>query len=191
MPISARAHSTNARSSTPSRSFCDVRVIRVVLAESRPEVRDLILAALRADPEIEIVGVASTGAEALRLTRRLNPDIVVMATRMPKLDGYEAAKEIMIHAPTPIVLVATEADGEEANLSMQALRAGALALVTPPSRASGQNAAAAQCRFASTIKAMSQVKVVRQWPARTPRSIPQPGTGRRCAVRLVAIAAST
>src|SRR5690554_7496026 len=116
MPISARAHSTNARSSTPSRSFCDVRVIRVVLAESRPEVRDLILAALRADPEIEIVGVASTGAEALRLTRRLNPDIVVMATRMPKLDGYEAAKEIMIHAPTPIVLVATRSEEHTSEL---------------------------------------------------------------------------
>ena len=58
-----------------------------------------------ADPEIQVVGEASDGVEAVELTQKLRPDLVTMDIHMPRLDGLAATKEIMITAPTPIVIV--------------------------------------------------------------------------------------
>ena len=166
-------------------------MIRVVLAESQASVREVMLRVLQADPEIDVVGTASTGADALRLTKQLRPSAVVMAVRMPTLDGFEAAKQIMIETPTPIVLVASNPGFPELELSAEALRAGALALVSVPPQAAGDGAEAAQRQFTSTIKALSQVKVVRRWRERTRPESRESSPARGTPARIVAVAAST
>jgi DNA-binding NarL/FixJ family response regulator len=69
-------------------------VIRVVLAEDQAIVRAGFRALLDAEPDLEVVGEAADGREAVDLTRRLNPDLVVMDIRMPELDGLEATEQI-------------------------------------------------------------------------------------------------
>ena len=54
---------------------------------------------LTADPEIEIVGQASTGREAVEQVRRLTPDVLLMDVRMPDLDGIDATRELTRSAP--------------------------------------------------------------------------------------------
>lgn len=161
-------------------------MLRVLVAEDSPTVRALLVSVLGADPEIEVVGEARDGGEAVALTRRLRPDLVTMDVLMPRVDGFEATRQIMIEQPTPIVVVTGAAEGAGATLAMHALRAGALALVA---KSPGPTAPGFEdwCRhFLSTVKAMAQVKLVR----RTGRSGAVPAVAAP-AVRVIAIGAST
>jgi len=74
-------------------------------------------------PEIEIVGEASTGREAVERTRRLDPDVVLMDVRMPDLDGIGATRELTRAAPRARVLILTTFERDDYILG--ALRAGA------------------------------------------------------------------
>jgi DNA-binding NarL/FixJ family response regulator len=99
-------------------------VIRVLLADDQRLVRSGFRMILRADPEVEVVGEAGDGEEAVALARELQPDVVLMDVRMPALDGIEATRRILAGpAPRPQVLVLTTFDLDE--YVFAALRAGA------------------------------------------------------------------
>ena len=70
-------------------------VIRVLLADDQRLVRSGFRMILRDDPELEVVGEAGDGAEAVALAGELRPDVVLMDVRMPELDGIEATRRIL------------------------------------------------------------------------------------------------
>jgi two-component system chemotaxis response regulator CheB len=72
---------------------------------------------LRSDPDIEVVGTARNGDEAVELTRKLDPNVVTMDVEMPRRDGLSALKEIMETMPRPVIMVSTmTSEGAEATL---------------------------------------------------------------------------
>jgi two-component system chemotaxis response regulator CheB len=168
-------------------------MIRVLVAEDSVTFRHLLVEMLRSDPEIEVVGEASNGQEAIDMTRRLQPDVVTMDIHMPVLDGFEATRQIMIETPTPIVIVSGSLDPHDVEFSMHALRAGALALLPKPRGPAADDFERIARRFTETVKSMSQVKVVRHWPPRRPTPVEPPPAvpARETRVRVLAIAAST
>ena len=107
-------------------------MIRVLVADDSPTARALLVAILSSDPEILVVGEAADGLQAVELTSKLRPDVVTMDVRMPRMDGFEATKEIMITAPTPIVIVTSSVIIENVETSMNSLRAGAMAVLAKP-----------------------------------------------------------
>ncbi|MFI5820598.1 response regulator [Streptomyces rishiriensis] len=98
--------------------------IRVVLADDQPLVRSGLRVIMADHGDLEVVGEAATGAEAVRLVRDTSPDIVVMDIRMPGMDGIEATRLITAGGPaTTRVLVLTTFDEDDHVYG--ALRAGA------------------------------------------------------------------
>ncbi|MFE1904123.1 response regulator [Streptomyces gardneri] len=97
--------------------------VRVVLADDQPLVRSGLRVLMADHPDLEVVGEAGTGAEAVRLVRDVSPDVVVMDIRMPGMDGIEATRLIMAGPATARVLVLTTFD--EDDYVYGALRAGA------------------------------------------------------------------
>jgi DNA-binding NarL/FixJ family response regulator len=101
-----------------------VTALRVLLADDQRLVRHGLRMILRAEPDIEVVGEAGDGQEAVDQARSLRPDVVVMDVRMPRLNGIEATQRIVSDPePRPHVLVVTTFDLDE--YVYDALRAGA------------------------------------------------------------------
>lgn len=99
--------------------------VRVLIADDQQLIRDGFQMILATATDIEIVGEASNGAEAVSLARELRPDVVLMDIRMPELDGIEATRRILAqnHDPKTNVLILTTFDRDE--YVYDALRAGA------------------------------------------------------------------
>ncbi|MEU5639813.1 response regulator transcription factor [Streptomyces milbemycinicus] len=97
--------------------------IRVLLADDQPLVRAALRMVITDTPDVEVVGEAGDGAEAVRLTGELAPDVVVMDIRMPGMDGIEATRLITTGPCTTRVVVLTTFDDDD--YVYGALRAGA------------------------------------------------------------------
>jgi DNA-binding NarL/FixJ family response regulator len=97
--------------------------IRVVVADDQELVRAGMRTILAAQGDLEVVGEAGDGREAVEAVRRLRPDVVVMDVRMPVMDGLEATRRIVAEPDPPQVLVLTTFDLDE--YVYEALRAGA------------------------------------------------------------------
>ncbi len=82
-----------------------MNTIRVVVADDHPIVRFGICNALRAEPDIEIAGEATNGAQAVQLAEALQPDVLILDVQMPEMDGVEVARHIRTHCPDTRVLV--------------------------------------------------------------------------------------
>jgi two-component system chemotaxis response regulator CheB len=172
-------------------------MIRVLVVDDSPTARGLLVKILESDPEIQIIGQAADGLEAVALAQRFRPDLVTMDIHMPRLDGLEATKEIMITAPTPIVIVTASTRAGEVAKSMDLLALGALDVLVKPVGPAAPGFADDAQHLLDVVKTMSQVKVVRHWRAIPPMPA-RSGAARRAwprrgapKVRVVAIAAST
>ncbi|KPI14752.1 two component transcriptional regulator, LuxR family [Actinobacteria bacterium OV450] len=97
--------------------------IRVLLADDQPLVRSGLRVLMADTPDLEVVGEAANGAEAVRLTAELAPDVVVMDIRMPEMDGIEATRRLTAGPGAARVLILTTFDEDEHVYG--ALRAGA------------------------------------------------------------------
>jgi DNA-binding NarL/FixJ family response regulator len=97
--------------------------IRVVLADDQPLVRAALRMVITDTPDVEVAGEAGDGAEAVRLTGELAPDVVVMDIRMPGMDGIEATRLITTGPGATRVVVLTTFDDDD--YVYGALRAGA------------------------------------------------------------------
>jgi DNA-binding NarL/FixJ family response regulator len=97
--------------------------VRVVLADDQPLVRTGLRMVIADTPDIDVVGEAGTGAQAVQLVRDVQPDVVVMDIRMPGMDGIEATRVITAKTPATRVVVLTTFDHDDNVYS--SLRAGA------------------------------------------------------------------
>lgn len=152
--------------------------IRIVIADDHKVVRRGLRTFLELDPEMVIVGEAADGAEAVRLTRQLQPDIVLMDLLMPVMDGIAATATIRREIPETEVLALTSVL-EDASV-VGAVRAGAIGYLLKDTEAD------ALCR-AIRAAAQGQVQLTPQAAARLMQVVsapesPQPLTERETEV---------
>jgi len=134
-------------------------MVRVLVADDSPTVRQLLVAIVSASPDLSVVATAADGEEALSLTRRHRPDVVLMDIRMPRLDGYEATGRIMRDCPTPIVLITGHSDARDADASARALGLGALWVMRKPPGPGQPGFEVAAREIVELVKAMAGVRV--------------------------------
>jgi two-component system chemotaxis response regulator CheB len=107
-------------------------MIRVLVADDSRAFRAILRTILGRSPEIEVVGEAQDGHEAVSQVLALRPDVVTMDVRMPGKNGLEALEEIMRRRPTPVVVVSAEAGPEKQEVSFRALELGAVEVLAKP-----------------------------------------------------------
>lgn len=165
-------------------------MIRVLVAEDSATVRELLVEILEADGSIEVVGLASNGMEAVEMATGLRPDVITMDINMPLVDGFEATKEIMIEAPTRILIVSSSSAGN-IEMALNATRAGALMVLPTPTSPHSERFDEERAELVRAVRSMAGVKVVRRWRSgASTRPVP-PSRRQGARGRIVAIAAST
>ena len=171
-------------------------MIKVLVVEDSPVVREFLVHILGADAAIQVIGTANDGEQALKAVARKRPDVITMDIHMPKLDGLEATRRIMETYPTPIVIVSGSTDSREVSTTFRAMEAGAVAVLRRPAGIGHPDHEASARELVQTVKLMSEVKVIRRWPkaGRQPQ-VPRPAEANRAQVeakvRVIAIGAST
>ena len=143
----------------------DAVTIRLLITDDHKVVRQGLRMVLELDPDLEVVGEASNGEEALRMARRLEPDVVLMDLLMPVMSGIEATGEIRRELPE-VEVVALTSVLEDASVA-GAIRAGAIGYLL-------KNTEADELRQAIRAAAAGQVHLAPEAAARLMREVRDP-----------------
>ncbi len=147
---------------------------RVLVVDDSAFMRHCISRALSAQPDLEVVGTATDGIEALELVRRLRPDVVTLDVEMPRLDGLRTLEILMRDMPLPVVMLSSLTEAG-APATIRALELGAVDFVTKPAPPA-VGVRQVEPRLVAAVRAAAQARVPgRSLPALTP--IPAPARG--------------
>ncbi|MEW6365397.1 MAG: chemotaxis-specific protein-glutamate methyltransferase CheB [Acidobacteriota bacterium] len=166
-------------------------MIRVLVVDDSPVMRHILFEALSGQPDIQVIGYARDGKEAVYLAERLRPDLITMDLVMPEMNGVEATYQIMARFPVPILIMSSAVNKPTDQLAFDAIAAGALSIVIKPK--AGSEFQTIQDELLTKIRLMSQVKVVKRRAReekrqKAPLFLPTTPSFR---VRIVAIGSST
>jgi two-component system chemotaxis response regulator CheB len=169
-------------------------MINVLVVEDSRVTRDYLVYAIEACPEMRVIGAVDSGEAALDFLATHRPDVILMDIHLPGIDGFETTRRIMTSVPVPIVVCTASTHFDPMHTAMQALEAGALAVLRKPGGFGGQGAEG-EAGMINTLRLMAEVKLVRRWrqTAAAERTITEPmprgSLGHDAAI--VAIGAST
>ena len=133
-------------------------MIKLLIVDDSTFMRKALRHMVTADPEIEVVGEAGDGRDAMEKVLTLKPDVVAMDLIMPGVDGLWALEEIMKQRPTPVVIVSSVGT-KTSEITKEAFSLGVVDVLCKPDNP--QNIAVIQREFIETIKAASRVSRMR------------------------------
>ena len=162
--------------------------VRTLVVDDSATMRTMLCAALGADPGIKVVGAAPEPHAARQMMRELDPDVVTLDVEMPGMDGLSFLEKIMRLRPTPVVMCSSLTT-HAAEVTIEALRLGAVDFVAKPNGAEGDMARVA-AELCEKVKAAARSKVRQSVTA--PSSAPAAvATGTAFEDRVIAIGSST
>ena len=106
-----------------------MKKVRILIVDSSPITRNLLLQILQKNPNFEVVGMAFNGKDAISMAKLHLPDVIIMDVNLPILDGLEATKIIMSECPTGILIFTT---ADVARIAYSAIEAGAIDILAKP-----------------------------------------------------------
>lgn len=135
--------------------------IRVLLTDDDPIARDCLAQMIGNSPDMQIVGLASNGLQAVHMAMGIHPDVVVLDAHIVHMNVIETIREIMDANPVPIVVVCSTTCHNEADLALDAIKAGAVAVLQKPDVNNKTECKAVIKELMNSIRAMSGVRVIR------------------------------
>src|SRR5258707_426145 len=139
---------------TPNKKF------RVLVVDDSAFMRKVLEGIFNADDQLQVVGHAKDGREAVAMAESLKPDVITMDINMPHVDGLQATAEIMTTNPKPIVIVSSESR-EGAASTLRALELGAIEFVAKPSSAIDLDMQSVKEELLRKVRMAAKVRVVR------------------------------
>ena len=133
---------------------------RVLVVDDSAFMRKVLETIFNADPQLQVVGHAKDGREAVALAESLKPDVITMDINMPHVDGLQATAEIMTTNPRPIVVVSSESR-EGASSTLRALELGAIEFVAKPSSGIDLDMQSVREELLRKVRMAAKVRVVR------------------------------
>ncbi|WP_310410513.1 chemotaxis protein CheB [Chamaesiphon sp. OTE_8_metabat_110] len=172
---------------------------KVLLVEDSPIALELLKRLLTDSAEVEIVGTAQNGREALDLIPKVNPDVICSDLHMAPIDGLELTKQVMAKFPRPILVISNFVRENDTKHIFGLLQAGAVDIFPKPASSDYTDYARVQHRLIAKIKMLSQVTVKARTQSSELRSdrsgnlvgVASPLENRSSALRAIAIGAST
>ena len=138
--------------------------IRVLVVEDSLTVRRRLVEVLGSDADLEVVGEAENGQQAIELCRALRPDVITLDMHLPVMDGVSATEHIMGHFPTPILIVSSSTNRGDLFKTYDALAAGAVDVLEKPI---GDDADGVwERKFLLAVKLVSRIRVITHVRAR-------------------------
>jgi two-component system, chemotaxis family, protein-glutamate methylesterase/glutaminase len=134
--------------------------IKVLIADDSLLVREILKDMISAEPDMEIVGEAQNGREAVTLTQRYSPHIITMDVLMPVMNGIEAVEEIMAFHPTPILVFSSAVNDKEMDVAFQSIARGALDVMEKPRMASGDGYEQVRVDLIHKLRMLSRIHVI-------------------------------
>jgi two-component system chemotaxis response regulator CheB len=134
--------------------------IKVLIVDDSPTARQLLKFIIESDAKMEVIGFAEDGKQAIEMLKSTNPDVVTMDIIMPKLDGFEATREIMSVSPIPIIIISSIYSRGDVQKSFKAMEAGALAILEKPKGINDPAFKDNKKVILETIRIMAEIKPV-------------------------------
>jgi two-component system chemotaxis response regulator CheB len=134
------------------------RKIRVLIVDDSATVRQTLSEVLGADPEIEVLGVASDPYVAARRIRDEVPDVITLDVEMPRMDGITFLRKLMSQHPIPVVMCSSLTEAGSETL-MQALSAGAVDIILKPKLGVAEHLAESRIRICDAVKGAARARV--------------------------------
>lgn len=154
----------------------NAKKFRVLVVDDSAFMRKVLETIFNADDQLQVVGQAKDGREAIALSDSLKPDVITMDLNMPHMDGLQATAHIMTNNPRPIVIVSSESK-EGAASTLKSLELGAIDFVAKPSGGIDLDMQSVKDDLLRKVRVAAKVRVVRtasrlanavQAPAKTP-----------------------
>lgn len=136
-------------------------MIKVMIVDDSALIRKLLSDILKTDPDIEIVGTARNGEDALKKIEKLKPDVITLDVEMPIMDGLTTLKYLTRDYDIPVVMISTLTE-EGADLTLKALEKGAVDFLQKPTNVFGLSEDEIKEEIVDKVKTASKVKVNRK-----------------------------
>ncbi|MGB8325006.1 MAG: chemotaxis-specific protein-glutamate methyltransferase CheB, partial [Candidatus Acidiferrum sp.] len=154
---------------------------RVLVVDDSAFMRKVLESIFSSDDQLQVIGQAKDGREAIALSESLKPDVITMDLNMPHMDGLQATAQIMTSNPRPIVIVSSESK-EGAASTLKALELGAIEFVTKPTSGIDLDMQSVKDELVRKVRMAAKVRVVRT-ASRLANAIQMPSSSNSSAVK--------
>lgn len=137
-------------------------MIKILIVDDSTTEAALIQHIIESEKDMQVIGIAKNGREAIELAAKLKPNLITMDIQMPIMDGLEATRIIMAQNPTPIVVISSLINDESMTSTFHILEAGALTALAKPINIFSPSFAETQKHIIDTIRSLADIRVIKK-----------------------------